>query len=98
MKVVINRCYGGFSVSEEVYKELGIEWDGYGYLTDTEFDVHDEKNRTNPRFVAAIEKLGEAANGRCARLKVVEVPDDVEWYIDDYDGVESVCEVHRRWY
>jgi len=31
-------------------------------------------------------------------LKVVEIPDDVEWRIHDYDGAEHVYEKHRTWY
>jgi hypothetical protein len=42
-------------------------------------------------------ELGEAANGRCAELKVVEIPDDVEWQIEEYDGLEWVAEKHRTW-
>ena len=30
MKVVINKCFGGYSLSEEAYKFLGLEWTGYG--------------------------------------------------------------------
>ena len=30
MKVVINKCIGGYSLSEEAYKFLGLEWTGYG--------------------------------------------------------------------
>jgi hypothetical protein len=31
-------------------------------------------------------------------LKIVEIPDDVKWYIHEYDnGVESVHEEHRIW-
>jgi hypothetical protein len=30
-------------------------------------------------------------------LKIVEVPADVEWVIDVYDGNEHVAEAHRTW-
>jgi hypothetical protein len=30
-------------------------------------------------------------------LKVVSIPDDVEWVMDDYDGIESIHEKHRVW-
>ena len=30
-KVVLNGCYGGFSLSEKAYNFLNIAWDGYGY-------------------------------------------------------------------
>lgn len=37
------------------------------------------------------------AYGDCADLKIVEIPDDVEWVIEEYDGIEYVSEVHRTW-
>lgn len=89
MKVVINTCYGGYGLSEEAYNYLGLEWDGYGFAFSSD--------RTNPQLVECVEALGEKADGRFARLWVVEVPDDVSWYIDEYDGNESVEEEHRSW-
>jgi hypothetical protein len=89
MKVVKNCCYGGYALSEEAYKYLDLPWDGYGY----EFDNH----RENPRLIEVVEVLGNKANGRSANLIVVEVPDDAEWYIDEYDGYETIREEHRIW-
>ena len=53
--------------------------------------------RNDPVLVEVVEQLGDLANTRHTRLKVVEVPDDVKWYIHDYDGIESVYEKHRIW-
>jgi hypothetical protein len=53
--------------------------------------------RNDPVLVEVVEHLGDLANTRHTRLKVVEVPDDVKWYIHDYDGIESVYEKHRIW-
>ena len=89
-KIVINCCWGGYSLSEEAYKYLELEWDGYGF----EF----EDDRTNPDLVKCVEELGKKANGEHALLKVVEIPDDVKWYIHNYDGDETIEEVHRSWY
>jgi hypothetical protein len=91
MKIVVNRCFGGFGLSEAAYKELNIPWDGYG------FAFRGDEERCDPALVACVAKLGKAANGRCAKLCVVEVPDDVEWQIEDYDGSEHVAEKHRTW-
>jgi len=41
--------------------------------------------------------LGKKANGGYAELKVVEIPDDVDWEITEYDGLEQVEEKHRVW-
>ena len=101
LKVVINKCFGGFGVSKEVYKELGIEWDGYGYLHNESFDLDDPNYytfRTNDQLIAAIEKLGvEKSSGKFAKLKIVEIPDDIEWEINEYDGIETIHEQHRSW-
>ena len=88
MKIVINKCYGGFSLSEAAYKELGLEWDGYGY-------GHSD-DRANPDLVAVVEKLGKAANGNFAELKVVDIPDGIDYRIEDYDGIEWIAE-GRTW-
>lgn len=89
MKIVINRCFGGFSLSEKAYQHMGLKWDGYGYA----FGI----SRDDERLVECVEALGTDANGRFANLKVVEIPDEVEWEITDYDGVETIEEVHRTW-
>ena len=39
----------------------------------------------------------EQNDGKFSYLKIVEIPDDVEWEIDDYDGIETIHEVHRSW-
>lgn len=57
----------------------------------------DFEDRTDPDIVAVVKKLGKRANGRCANLKVVEIPDDIEYEIDDYDGLETIREKHRTW-
>jgi hypothetical protein len=89
MKIVINTCFGGYSLSEKAYSELGIPWDGYGYKY--------EEDRTNSKLVEVVEKLGKEADGRFSKLKVIEIPDDVDWYIDEYDGSETVREQSRSW-
>ena len=38
--------------------------------------------RDDANLVSVVLELGEAAHGRCAELKVVEIPDVVEWQIE----------------
>jgi hypothetical protein len=54
--------------------------------------------RDDPALVQAVRELGEVANGRFASLEVVEIPDDVDWTIEEYDGLEHIAERHRTWY
>ena len=53
--------------------------------------------RDDPILLQVIDELGEEADGRCAKLKVVEIPDGVAWAIEEYDGNEWVSEEHRTW-
>lgn len=53
--------------------------------------------RDDPILIEVVEQLGEKANGQCAKLGIVEIPDDVDWVIEEYDGNEHVAENHRTW-
>ena len=56
-----------------------------------------DRDRTNPLLIRLVEEMGEEANGQYAKLRIVEIPDDVSWEIDEYDGYEKVAEQHRTW-
>jgi hypothetical protein len=89
VKVVINGCFGGYGLSEAAYKFLGEEWDGYG--------IAYKDDRTNPKLVECVEKLGEKAGMDYSRLKIVEIPDGTDFEITEYDGFEQIEEKHRIW-
>lgn len=139
MKVVVNRCYGGFGLSDKacemVMKRKGLdcfrykqtkynfqdgvkEYTRYEKFNNDELFVHyqtvdlGEKvdklpnetywyygnlDRDDADLIAVVEELGKEANGRFSSLEVVEIPDGVNWEIDDYDGMETIEEVHRSW-
>ena len=141
MKVVINRCFGGYGLSyEAVMRYLEIKnitvypeksEGGWGYWTywlvkpedrleqkeDEDFRAmsmderqaynkqysdetfgEEDINRCDPVLIQVIEELGDVANGDHAELAIVEIPDDVQWEIAEYDGSEHVAEKHRVWY
>lgn len=54
-------------------------------------------NRDDPTLVRVVRELGDKANGRFSSLKIVEIPADVDWIIEEYDGAEWVAEKHRTW-
>lgn len=54
-------------------------------------------DRSDPLLVRVVEELGDAASGAHAALKIIEIPDGVEYEIHDYDGMESVHEKHESW-
>lgn len=141
MKIVINRCFGGYGLSHEaimryldlrgitVYPEQGEgTWKFWTYWLVKPEDRLEQKeredfytmsmderqaynkqysdetfgeediSRDDPVLIEVIEELGDAANGEHAELAIVEIPDDVEWEISEYDGSEHVAEKHRVWY
>lgn len=53
--------------------------------------------RDDPTLIEVIEELGKKANGACADLKIVEIPDDIEWQIEEYDGLEHIAQKHSTW-
>jgi hypothetical protein len=93
-RIVINTCFGGFSLSDvalDLYKAYaGIDRDE---------SWHDwALERDDPILLQVIDQLGvRECSGHLADLKVVEVPDGVVWEIDEYDGREHVAECHRIW-
>lgn len=120
MKVIINKCHGGFGFSQQAFKLLiangwkvsnaDKSWKPIDdplapiltvdYKNETQYVFNSDLKlniRTNPDIVAVVEKLGKHASGEFSDLKIVEIPDDVEWVVDDYDGVEWVAEKHRTW-
>ncbi|MGH9877428.1 MAG: hypothetical protein ACRD5H_07300 [Nitrososphaerales archaeon] len=57
----------------------------------------DYEARMCPQLIRVVEEMGSAVNTKYAELKIVEIPDGIEWEIDEYDGVEAIHEKHRSW-
>jgi hypothetical protein len=112
MKIVINKYYGGFGLSDKAIdrlKELEYEApegyrtieqdrvpEEYGYKSEKYWGLSDIP-RDNPLLVQVVEELGSKADRWLAKLKVVEIPDSVVWEIEEYDGTEWIREVSRTW-
>ena len=62
------------------------------------FFMDNNIDRTDLALVQVVEELKEEANTSCSELKVVDIPDNIEYEIDNYDGLESIHEMHRTWY
>jgi hypothetical protein len=92
MKMVINTCYGGFSLSDEAY-ELYCDLTGQKSGEVMLWDIR----RDDPMLIKTIEILGEKANDSFSKLKVVDIPDEVEWVLQEVDGAEWIAEKHRTW-
>jgi hypothetical protein len=113
MKIVINRDFGGYGLSDQAVREYGKrkglnlvedgpDDHGFTYFYVNEIDENNyfsdrEIERDDPVLVEIVERLGSEANGRYSDLKIVEIPDDVDWDIMEYDGMEHIAEKHRTW-
>ena len=147
MKIILNKCYGGFDVSPAGYqlyaKKKGFELYPYIITSDPEFkydvdkyyykkikweetrygsvhylkkDLGDEiskelfeeiadndyfwissKYRTDSTLIEVVEELGNKASGPCGELRVVEIPDDLDYVIDEYDGIETLHQRVKEW-
>lgn len=96
MKIVKNVCYGGFGLSDLALSRLS-EITGKSKPECIEDYEYEDSNRSAPELVQVVEELGKKANDCFSDLVVVEIPDGVDWVIDDYDGIETIHEVHRSW-
>ena len=92
MEILVNRCFGGYGLSDEVlelYKsKKGITDDIYCW------DIE----RDDPVLIESVKEVGiEKSANWMAELEIVNVPDDIEWTIEEYDGKEWIAEKHRTW-
>jgi hypothetical protein len=97
MQVVINvQEFGNFSISKkaiEYIKKKIKNKEDKNSLGCYSFD----NDRANPLLIDAVKKLKKEANGIYSDLKIVEIPDDVEWQIFAVNGEEIIREKHRFW-
>ncbi len=111
-KIVINTCYGKFCLSHKAFlrlREMGqrealdeqdraVYWPSADAPNDPSLNQCGlEIPRDDRMLVQVVEELAAEANGHCASLKVVEVPGDANWQIENVSGVERISEVHRVW-
>lgn len=140
-KVILNKCYGGFDVSDKAYqlyaKKKGLQLYRYemilsnnnsnrkyekvekrenysllvNYFTKDLGDIVEISNEDYKKYnicltnrhredsvlIEVIEELGEEASGSFGKLVIVEIPDDLEYVIDEHDGLETLHEKVQEW-
>ena len=89
-KVNTGKTFGFDRIS---YYHKGHAGDDKYYISD--YDYYE--NRSDKDLVEIVESLKDEAAGNYSSLKVVEIPDGVDWFIAEYDGREHVAERHRTW-
>lgn len=83
MKVLVNRCYGGFDFSD------------FGRSLVGELKTEDDlETRTHPEIIALAEKYGEKMFSDYSEVEVAEIPDNAtDFDINEYDGYETIIYV-----
>ena len=134
MKVILNKCFGGFGLSYEAYKlyakKKGLELFAYELgpnltyrranakesflVTYTTRDCGDNpkftdetewkdvlylssEHREDPVLIEVVEELGDEANTTFSNLRIVDIPDGMDYVIDEYDGIETLHARVKEW-
>lgn len=75
-----------YSNEEAIERENSIYMDNLWY------------NRSNPILIQVVEELGEKASTVYSKLEIIEIPDGIEYEIENEDyGYEYIHEKHRIW-
>lgn len=99
MKIIINKGSVPFKFSQlalSKLKQLGFKINNKeGNYKIPYFSL--DEYRTDKKVINALEQLGVTAGYEYVRFKIVEIPDDIEWYIDVRNNEESIHEKHKVW-
>ncbi|MGN7170837.1 hypothetical protein ACTHSJ_33755 [Paenibacillus cellulositrophicus] len=61
--------------------------------------AHSKKIRTNPEFVNLVSNFGDKINSNESKMKIIDIPDNVDWEIEEWNGLyEIIREKSRIWY
>lgn len=104
MEVVINRCYGGYGLSDEAVRlyltkknipivinsESSSKHFKYYIVEDNDRFCSYNIPRNDPVTIEVIRELGAKAPDSCAELEIVSIPDGCQYQISEYDGMESI--------
>ena len=89
--------YKGFPFLEFFIKDFG----DVALISEEEYAKYnlflDINDREDPILIEVVEELGKDASGRFGNLVVVEIPDDLDYVIDEYDGIETLHQRTQEW-
>jgi len=114
IELVINSDFGGFGLSENAIKRLfqlkgwklvrrSNEGSSHAFyykdsISDGNLFSEYDLERDDLELVQVVGELGIKANGPYSNLKIISIPNDVKYSIEEYDGREHVAELHRKWF
>jgi hypothetical protein len=73
------------------YTKIKEKWGSSSYHVEENKVFYDRRiDRADPVLVQVVEKLGDKANGECAKLYIEDLPKGTLYRITEYDGYESI--------
>lgn len=91
MSVFFHKEDGYYLYYTAPYEHLSEDDRAKVYLSEYSFERDDKE------LVQTVEELGEISHGSLSFLEVIEIPNDVEWLIQEHGGYETIAEKHRTW-
>lgn len=91
-KIAYNGALGVFDLSDqaiEMLKKLNVKEE---YL-----NRYSNIKRDNIFLIKVIEELSELSSRNPGDIKIIEIPDDVNWAIIEFDGSEFIVDKDRVW-
>jgi len=83
IEVVLNKCYGGFGLSEKALKL----YEHYSGKTNVEYD---DIPRHSRHLVRVVKELGDEANKNWSQLSIETITPDSPYEIYEHDGKERI--------
>lgn len=81
-------------------KMINEDTDDMALVQDSVYEEYNETQlcRHDPILIETIEELGiDVASGYECELKILEIPDGIDYDIYEYMGAETIHEKHRVW-
>lgn len=94
MKILVNRCFGGFRFSNF----------GHSLVDELKADKSALEIRTSPEIIALAEEYGEEMFSDYSDVEVAEIPDNAtDFDINENDGYETIIyvingKIYYDWY
>lgn len=105
---LINFEYSKEQPPDGLFGEALEQWSAFQHSKAVEASAQNNENlknsvitfghdRTEIELIQTVEELGVEASGNFSSLAVIEIPDDIEWFVVNDGGKEHIAEKHRIW-
>ena len=85
MEIILNKCYGCLSFSQEALERAGFSW---------EHDRYNDDLRRSLRMIDVVQEMGDTAGRYYSNPVVVTIPEEATDYtLMSHDGFETILYV-----